>query len=206
MRQYPQTWDKIGIPPSEKSLNKIGSRIGTVDELIVIYRDFFKKELTAEFNRIVKYVWLKHQYTYGGIGIDIQSEVGLFLNKVYGYFMKNMVGVTQKTLVDGLSFPAISSYIPDLFPEFYTHNVLDEPEYFKFPYKNISICHMVLVYQCDERIEMLQYADEKAMSYGDFRDWAANYLMSIDPYKYELHFWHNTEYIKKMNKGGKRKK
>ena len=191
--------------PSAASLAKIGSRLGSVDELILQFRVFYKGLYSDQFDWIVKYLWMEHQYTYDGVSQGKAQEQGIHLNRMYGYFMKFMVGFSQKPLSDGIFFHALSSYIPDLFPTFYDHNPFEETEYFKLPYKNISIPHMVFVYQCDKRMEMLSHADGVGMSYGDFRDWALNYVESDTPSEYELSFWHNSYYIKKKNKTGRYK-
>lgn len=207
MKLHPQEHEKIakGVP-TKLALDKIGSRLGTVDDLILRFRDFYKGLFADQFSWIVKYLWLEHQYTYDGISQGKAQEQGFHLNRMYGYFTKYMVGFSQKPLSDGIFFHAISSYIPDFFPTLYDHNPFEEPEYFKFPYENISIPHMTFVYQCEKRLEMLNHADSVGMSYGDFRDWALDYVYTDAPGEYALSFWHNSFYIKKVNKTGRYKK
>lgn len=206
MKQYQRQVEKIAkTVPTAKTLAKIGSRTGSIDDLIGLYRGFFKDAYDKEFNRVVKYVWISNQYTYDGVAIGNVQEAGFGLNKIYGYFIKYIVGSSQKPLTDGLFFSSISSYITDFFPKFYEHNPFDETKYFEFPYQNISIMHLAFVYQCEDRLEMLEYADGKSMSYGDFRDWALNHVLSKDPKKYVLSFWHNAEYLKKKKTKGRYK-
>jgi hypothetical protein len=201
MKQYPQSYEKIAkYVPSAKSIADIGSHIGTKDEYAKQFRDFLKGLYLSFFDGLVKYVWLEHQYTYRGISRDKDLNSGFFPNKIFGYFMKNIVGISQKPFIDSFLFTAISSYIPDFFPKFYEHNPFFDPEYFKFPYKNISIDCLTFVYQCEERLDMLAYADKVSMSYGDFRDWAVNHVLCANPGEYEHTFWHNSTYIKRLKK------
>ena len=207
MKQYPQVYEKITKQvPSQATISKIGSRTGSVDDLIIKFRDYFKELYEIYFRWVVEYAWLEHQYLYDGVGRASAQEAGIGPNQIYGYFMKNIVGVSQKPLSDNLFSFALSSYLPDFFPKLYDHNPFEEPEYFKFPYKNITISHLAFVYQCKERLEMLEYADERAMSYGDFRDWASNHVYCENPGEYSLCKWHNSSYLQKAKKVGRYKR
>lgn len=207
MRHHPKQYENISkFAPKAKSIADMGSRSGTLDDLIATYRNFYKSAHIALFDLSVRHVWLEHQYTYRGLSRGKATEQGYFPNKVYGYFMKNIVGVSHKPLTENLYFTSMASYFSAFFPKFYEHNPFEETGYFKFPYKNISIDHMSFVYQCEERLDMLAHAESLSMTYGDFRDWAMNHVLCENPSGYELVFWHNSSYIKKIKPTSKKKR
>lgn len=202
MKHHPKRFEDIGkFPPNAKTISEIGSRLGTVDELITLSRDFYKEAFLQIFLMTIKQAWLEHQYTLRGVGRN-SPRGGMFSNKVYGYFIKNIVGRSQKPLTDSLFATAITSYIPKWFPKFYAFNPFTEPEYFKFPYDHVSIDHLAFVYQCKERDEMLAYAEQKKLSYGEFRDWAVNHVNSESPGEYATVFWHNSSYLRRRKTRG----
>lgn len=199
MKHHPKQFENISRRvPSAETLADIGSLSGTVDDLILKYRDFYKYAFGALFDLLVKQTWLEHQYTYKGLSRGKPGEQGLYPNQVYGYFMRHMVGRSQKPLTDGIILTGIVSYFPVFFPKFYEHNPFEESGYYKFPYENISIDHMAFVYQCDERLDMLAHAEKMAMSYGVFRDWVINHVSCGFPGKYINTYSHNTSYMRKI--------
>lgn len=70
------------------------------------------------------------------------------------------------------------NYVNELFPEFLKDNPFESPEKYRFPFKFINLDHMAFVMYCDDRMEILRYADEREMAYFDFVNWAANHELS----------------------------
>jgi hypothetical protein len=52
----------------------------------------------------------------------------------------------------------------------------ENPDYYKFPYKNISPDFLILVWRMKERLALLKIADEKKMTYAVFMDYVINYI------------------------------
>jgi len=92
--------------------------------------------------------------------------------------LKSRTGATQKFLTTGFGFTVVASYLPDFFPKFDDFDPFTDEEYFKFPYKNIFLDHLVFVSQVHNRVEMLAYAEETSMTIYDFENWAYNWVMS----------------------------
>jgi hypothetical protein len=77
-------------------------------------------------------------------------------------------------------FNKIITYFDDFFPDFDEHNPFEEPEYFKYPYEYVSTAHLVLVYQMDERMDLLKKAEEEKMTYYEFLDFVLNYTLCVN--------------------------
>ena len=121
-----------------------------------------------------------------------------------------MVGTTQKALTSNYFFTSTATYLKDFFPDFLKHNPFDEPEYYAYPFKHITLDHLFFVYMCHDRIEMLKYADEKEMNILDFCNWATNHafsyneevgkeVYSLSIMKYLLPYIKNNTYKKKWS-------
>lgn len=180
MKHYPKIYQDLSRLPSKKICSSIGSSAGSVDELAALFRNFYKEAYPILFDLIVKQVWLEQKFLYNGARRAGRFANGNTPDWAFSYFMKSIVGISQKPLTTGFIFVSLPSYIPDLFPTFSDHNPFEEPEFFKFPYKNITIDHMMFCYQYHDRIEMLKEADEKVMNIKEFMDWATNHVLSYN--------------------------
>lgn len=95
----------------------------------------------------------------------------------FGWFMKSLVGVSQKPIVANMCFTATATYIKEMFPDFLNQSPFKNPEYYKYPFEHVTLDHMFFVYHCEDRMEMLQYAEDKKLNYLDFVNWATNHVM-----------------------------
>ncbi len=129
---------------------------------------------------VVKQVWLENQFQYDGGTRSARFGNGFAIDSTFGYYMKKVVGISQKPITANFTFTAIATYLKELFPEFLEHNPFEEPEYYEFPYTHITLDHMIFVYQCDDRLDMLRYADTKEMSFADFANWSVNHVLSYN--------------------------
>ena len=175
MKEYPKLYEDLYSNDNPHIyLDRIGSTLGSAEVLRDRFRAFYYDAHRQVFGLIVKEVWLEQQFTYRNIRRTRRKGNGFFSDRTFGYFMKNMVGVSQKPISLNFCFAAISTYLKDFFPDFLKHDPFLEPDYFEFPYKNVFLDHMVLVYTHHDRLEMLQKAENESLSYADFANWAIN--------------------------------
>lgn len=153
---------------------KTESAIGPVDGFIDRFRGLMREADHEIFRLVVNFVWLELQFIYNGRRREARSSNSIQEDKAFSYFMRADVGTGHKTLTSNLTFTIISTYLKDFFPDFLNHDPSIEPEYFSFPYKYVSLEHMAFVYKMKDRMEMLEYAEERAMRFMDFANWAVN--------------------------------
>lgn len=180
MKQYPKTYEDVSKRPSDDFISNMGSTFGSLDELTSKARLFHKEAQLVLFDLIIKTAWLEQHFTFHGVRRSKRRGNGISHDWAYSYFMKGIVGISQKSFTDGIVFSSVPTYFKDFFPNFSDHDPFKEPEYFKFPYKNISMDHLAFVAQCHNRLELLAYAEERAMTIKDFVDWAANWALSYN--------------------------
>ena len=202
MKYYPKTFADVSKKPNSKFDENIGSSIGTTDELADTFRDFYKKAHIDLFDMLVKQVWLENKFLFKGERRPKRGLNGQGADRVYGFFMKFKVGITQKSLTQGFIFSTVPTYFKDFFPYFLENNPFKNPELYKFPYKNIGLDQLSFVYQFHDRLELLKKADEDNMNAGNFVNWAANHVLSYNDepdakYSYSIRRHGFLPYIKK---------
>ena len=178
LKFYPKRYEDIcRFETWEKRKNHFEAVDGTIDELISGFKDFYKEAHRSLFASFVKEVWLEQQIIYRDerrvkrVGNGKERDVG------FGQFMKIAVGTSQRVLTANFCFTPVSTYFIDFFPEFLFHNPFKNPEKYKYPYENITLDHLLFVYQMDNRLEMLDEAEKKGMSYAEFINWATNWAL-----------------------------
>lgn len=182
MKQYLKRYDDVSRRWKRGSLllQNIGSSLGTAEELALKFRTFYKEAHLLLFDMLVKEVWLEQKFLYAGARRKGRSGNGMAADSAFSYFTKSMVGISQKALTDGMTFVAVPTYFKDFFPNFSDHDPFLEKEYFKYPYQHITLDHLLYVYQCDNRLELLKEAEDKRMSILDFYNWASNWAYSYN--------------------------
>lgn len=166
------------------------------------FKDEIRKFDRDILDHLVKIYWLARRFTYKGKRRVHRKGNGRILDSVYATFMRNTLGYDLKFIsVNRGSINKIVTYLDDLFPNFDEGNPFKEK--YEFPYKNITLCHMVVVYQMSDRLEILKYADEQNMTYGRFMDYIINYVNchneELGKNEYEFIFSDKfMHYVKKM--------
>lgn len=181
MKQYPKLYEDI----YRKSVNnkytepgKITSTYGSPEVLAEKFKSFYKEAHAQLFDQTVKQVWLEQQFIYNGTRRNKRGGMGFAADWGFGYFMQKYVGTSQKATTINPIMTAVATYLKDFFPDFLKHDPFTEPEYYTFPYKHISLDHLVFVYQMgDMRLDMLEYAEKNKMTTGDFKNWAINHAL-----------------------------
>ena len=193
MKIHQRVFEDLHKVPYKGAIDKLDTIDGNLDELIFKTREFYKDVYSFVFDSLVRAVWLRGQLTYGGERITKVRSNGQVKDSAIAFFMKGMVGVSGTFLLhSGMTIP-LSSYFEEFFLDFYKHNPFEEPEYYEFPYKNISIEHLIFVHECHNRTELLREAESRAMNVRDFINWATDRA-----------FCYNIEVDKEVYKIGKR--
>lgn len=127
---------------------------------------------------LVENTWLALHVIYRGKRRKSLYGNGNWDDRAYGFFMRNMVGNGLFTLTKMGWYYRICFYLNDLYPDLLSRNPFEEPEYFEFPYKTVTIDHMYLVYQMTDRFSLLRIAEERGMKYDEFFDYVVNHIYS----------------------------
>lgn len=208
MKIYPRVYEPISRKPSPVTLSHMGAAEGSLDDLARRFKKFYRQAHVTLFDMYVKQIWLESKYRYNSTRRTKRSGNGYMLDWSLAYFFNTVVGISQKPLTTGFYNTAIPNYFEELFPNFSDHDPFTEPKYFKFPYKHVTLDHMLFVYQHHERLEMLAYAEKKHMRYTDFIDWATNqalcYNDEMQEVVYQLSRHSYIPYLKKVNYYGKK--
>ena len=175
LKRYPRRSEPAASELSLDVINKLGSSNGTLEETAAISRLFCRESFLSIFNIVVKYIWLDQTLTYDGIRKK-RGGNGMFPDKAFSFFYTSMVGINPRILTGTGLFYSIVSYLKDFFPNFSDHDPFLEPEYFKYPYSHVTLDFLYVVYKHDNRIKMLEHAEENKMSIREFIDWVINYV------------------------------
>ena len=176
MKQYPKQFEDPFRRPKEEYIQEIDSPLGSAAVLADRFGKFYKHANKQIFDIVVQQIWLESKFNLGGNRHKRRGN-GHYQDRVFGYFMKGIVGFNQKAITGNFYFTALSSYIKDFFPDFLNHDPLEDPEYYKFPYENLNICHMMFVHHMHNRLELLEHANQRSMNLLDFMNWVTNYAM-----------------------------
>ena len=209
MKNYEDKYEKVFTEQKnflkKCDINKI-SPFNNVPLNTTLYINEFKKEMMSfeldTFNHLVKIAWLMRRFCYDGERRVRHGSNGQILDTAYGLFVRNFIGYDTKFVYSNRSGIAkILTYMDDLFPNFDEGNPLEE--IYEYPYKVVTLSHMVLVYQMEERMELLDYAERKGLAYVEFLDYIINHINchndEIGKNEYEFIFSaHFMPYVKKM--------
>lgn len=207
MNHYEDTYEKVFTEQEifKCDINKV-SPFNNVPLNTTLYINKFKDEMKAfeidTFNHLVKITWLMRRFCYDHVRRIKHSANGFYLDAAYGLFVRNFVGYDTKFIhSNGTSLVKIITYIDDIFPTLNEGNPFEEV--YEYPYKIVTFSHMVLAYQMECRMELLDYAEKNKLTYVEFLDYVINYINcyndDVDKIKYKFIFSSRfMPYIKKM--------
>lgn len=151
-----------------------------VGEYIKSFQDFLKGFYDDLFLQCVKLSWLRRKFIYTGnkskmpFFMSSRSYQGKFMKLIRRYIGNDIQIITKSPFFSKLE----TFYFDTLFPGFMDGNPFENPDYYRFPYKNISMEYLTLVYQLDDRFDLLEEADKQKMSYAVFLDYVINHVLS----------------------------
>lgn len=193
MKHYPKI-HKDWIDRWERHEKHISSANGSVDDLILLFRSFYVKTHLEIFDYIVREVWLEQQVVVGGRRRVKRKGNCLFDDMSFGKFTNFAVGISGRVLTSSSIFTPVATYLIDFFPDFLKNNPFENPEKYLYPYKHVTLDFLFFVYQADNRLELLDYAEKKGINIAEFINWATNHVLSYnlenDVEKYEIKMTH----------------
>lgn len=173
-----------------------------------LYIEKFRKEAREfdldTFGHIVKLTWLSRRFCYGGKRRVENRRNGVYLDGAFGVFMRYYVGHDTKFVTANReTLVKVASYLDDFFPNFDEGDPFCED--YAYPFEHLSLSCLVVVYQMDERLDILRACERRKLTYSEFLDYVINYIECLNAElgkrKYELiHSNHFMIYVKKMIK------
>lgn len=185
MKEYPKKYEDVFT--SERSLRncdlskiEIGEGGGTLKEYRELFRGFLTEAFSALWLMCVKIVWLYGKFSYAGKNVKKIFRNHVFLDRALSIFVRQYVGMDTKPLTRSYFFTKVASYFKDFYEDFFANNPFTNPELYSFPYKNISVDFLMVVYQMPERLELLEIADGRGFNFNQFMDYVINYISSYN--------------------------
>lgn len=180
LKIYPKDNEPVASALSDRVLAKIGSSTMPLPELVSRFRNFYRDSYPKLFDMVVKQIWLEQKFTFDGVRKAKRRGNGMTIDKSFAFFMTGLVGISQKVLTNNLVLFSTVSYFQDFFPNFSDYDPFLDPEYFKFPYQHVTPDFLYVVREHHERLEMLNYAEEKKMTIKSFIEFAVNQAISYN--------------------------
>jgi hypothetical protein len=147
-------------------------------EYTKLFHDFLDDFYRTMFDAFVKLAWLRRRFGYGEMRMSApawRSPLVLQLN--FFKFLRRNIGKDIQIITKGQIFSKIEAFYLDLmFPLFDQENPFENPDYYKFPFKNITIDYLFVVHQMDDRMELLEEADKQNMTFAVFLDFVLNHM------------------------------
>jgi len=182
MKNYKKTYeDTYSAERSIKrcDINKVSTDI---DLTVNDYKEKIRKTILSfqkeVFNHLVKISWLNRRFVYDGKPRINKCSNGFYLDRAFGVFMRNYVGVENRMIGKNNLYTKIETYFDDFFEDFDARNPFEEE--MEFPYKHITLEYLIVVYQMSERLELLGYAEKEKMPYVKFLDYVINYICNFN--------------------------
>lgn len=168
----PETINKLDI-------SKVKIEGMTTGEYELLFKNFLKEFYLDLFNNSVKLVWLRKKFTCNGhVSKRPFYKTVRFLQGQFTKYIRRTIGNDIQIITKGPFLSKLETYyFDDFFPGFDEGNPFENPEYYKFPYKNITMEFLPVVYQLDDRFDLLNEADDKKMNYAVFLDYVLNHTL-----------------------------
>lgn len=196
MNEHPKKYEDVYS--SDKSKNKCKIELVSSDrghdgkELVALFRSEVLDFQTLLFDKIVKISWLIRRFCYGGYRRKKIHNNGVWFDGAFGSFARHHAGIEPKIITANHFTSKLIGYMDDLFENFDARNPFEEK--MSFPFKNITIDFLIPVYQLPDRMEFLQIAEKRKMSYVEFLDYLINHFACENESG-------NNDFFFKVNKG-----
>ena len=184
MRHHPKVNEDVFSSDSPSNTNRINLEYVTSDWLEVdgytkLFKDFLKDFYSDLWNQCVKLSWLRRIFIYKGHRMKVPTYLSdRSLQGKFAKFMRRFVGHDLQIITKSYFFLKLEThYFEQLFPGFALGDPFHNPGYYKFPYENITLEYLLVVYQLDDRFELLKEADKQKMTYAVFLDYVLNHII-----------------------------
>lgn len=208
MIQHNKKYENVFSEDSEKSRTKLNLDEIKIKEMdLQEYVDLFNNFLHDFYNNLfldcVKLSWMRRKFIYYGHKMNLPIYRNpMIVQNAFVKFLRRTVGNDIQMITKGSFFTKFESvYFDKMFPNFEEENPFENPDYYKFPYENITPDFLIVVYQLEERFEILKYADDKKMSYAKFLDYVVNHILSEndrlgrDKYSFRTNNQNTPQYV-----------
>ena len=183
MKEYPKKYEDFYFEENKEShlkINEVSTDIGLDGEE---YAELLKKELFNNeikiFDAVVRYYWLISRFRYKGYKREYAWRNGRGIDSAYGLFMRYYANCNKEIFAQR-DFFKLSKYFLDFFPHFHVYNPFENPEKYKYPYKNIGLSYLMAVYQMEDRLELLDMAERTKMVFPKFLNYILNHGFCIN--------------------------
>jgi hypothetical protein len=187
MKHYRKIYEDVFATDKEENkahrlrLEKISVDNMRLEEYTSLFHTFLNGFYKQLFDGCVRVSWLRRKFKFHGKPpILPMNKNSIPLCLAFSKFLKRNVGNDIQVLTRGKFFSKVESYFEDFFPGFMDGDPFENPRYYAFPYKNISIEYLVSVHQLEDRLGLLKEADEKNMTYAVFMDYVINHILSAN--------------------------
>jgi hypothetical protein len=145
-----------------------------LDEYAIMLRNTATEMERVIFVHVIKLFWLLGRLKYAGNRRTIRRN-GRAFDMAFSYYLRKYVGIEPKIFFGKANaFNKILTYVEDFFPNFDECNPFVEK--LEYPFTYMSFGCLTLVHKMDERLDLLNYGENKAMNYGTFIDYVVNYI------------------------------
>ncbi len=216
IKEYPKEYEDVFAEEKyankQLDINLLTTDIGLngleyAQEIRKLLLDYQK----STFDYIVKFTWLVRKFKYDGHLRNKRWKNGFNLERAYFIFFLKYVGLSNRIFGNSGVNNKIINYIDELFEDFDDRDPFKEK--IEYPYKYVFFEYLFLVYQMEERMELLKIAEDRKMSYRDFLNYVTNYISCLNEELDKPKYWiKNSSYIppyihiEKEQKSKKRKR
>jgi hypothetical protein len=186
MKHLPQVYEKVFSIDRKSSRTKLNLAAITIEDMTInsyisLFHDFLDEAYLNLFNYTVKLSWLRRKFTYYGSKTTLPMyKNSLLTGLAFTKLVRRNIGKDIQIITKSKFFSKIESYFDELFPGFMDGNPFTNPNYYKFPFKNITMDYLIVVSQLEDRVDLLKEADKKKMTFAVFLDYVINYVYSIN--------------------------
>jgi len=184
MKHHNKTFEDIYSIDNDQVKNKLNFDkidVGdmSVEEYINLFKFFLKDFYSILFDQCVRLSWMRRNFSYYGKKTILPMQKNsMILNIAFVKLLRRHVGIDIQLITRSSFFTKLELYFDDFFPGFCEGNPFTNPDYYKFPFKNVTLDFLLAVWQLDDRMELLKEAEKQKMSYAVFVDYIINHVYS----------------------------
>lgn len=188
MKMYQKVYEDLMRDSKFWQNSSVDSAHGTLEELTTQFQDFLNKTYRDLHHIALCYLWLEKQLLFNGERRIRRFRSAKSFDVLFARYMNEMVGRDQATLTRSRWFQLTAAIAWEFYPDFFKHNPFENPEYYQWPYEYVGLDFLQMVYQMDEKKELLDYAEKKRMKFRDFKNWVTNYALCYNDEQGEIKY------------------
>lgn len=187
IKDYPQRFENVFYKGKghekfeEKRVTFVNPNLD-INKFLNYYSEIIDKMGDHWWEFCVKMRWLSNNYKYNNFERFKVSANNHQSDMTYSFFLREYGKKDFRLFTRSDVYCKINSYFEDFFEvsNFKLSNPFDDFSYYKYPYKNIGVSFLFTVYQMPERLQLLQRAEDRKMSYNQFLDHLINYISCVN--------------------------